>query len=55
MLPSSCICVARKGDLFVWKASNTDNAPVMKTVWEHGSTESLTKVAACLSASVSAL
>ena len=51
---SSCICVARRGDLFVWRASNTDNASV-KTVGEHDSNESLTKVAACLSASVSAL
>jgi len=40
--------------LFVWRASNTDNASMM-TVGEHGSKESLTKVAACLSASVSAL
>ena len=55
MLPSSCICVARRGDLFVWRASNSDNASVMKTVGEHGSKESLTKIAACLSASVSAL
>ena len=55
VLPSSCICVARRGDFFVWKASNTDNASVRKTVGEHGSKESLTKVAACLSASVSAL
>ena len=55
MLPSSCICVARRGDLFVWRASNTDNAIVRKTVGEHGSSESLTKIAACLSASVSAL
>ena len=54
MLPSSCICIARRGDLFVWRASNTDNATVM-TVGELGSKESLTKVAACLSASVSAL
>ena len=55
MLLSSCICVARRGDLFVWRASNTDNASVRKTVEEHGSKESLTKVAACLRASVSAL
>ena len=56
MLPSSCICVARRGDLFVWRASNTDNASVRKTVvGEHGSKESLTKIAACLSASVYAL
>jgi len=41
--------------LFVWRASNTDNVSVRKTVGEHGSKESLTKVAACLSASVSAL
>ena len=34
---------------------NTDNALVRKTVVEHGSKESLTKIAACLSASVSAL
>ena len=34
---------------------NTDNALVRKTVGEHGSKESLTKIAACLSASVSAL
>ena len=52
VLPSSCICVARREDLFVWRASNTDNASVRKTV---GSKESLTKIAACLSASVSAL
>jgi len=39
--------------LFVWRASNTDNASV--TVGEHGFKESLTKVAACLSAPVSAL
>jgi len=32
VLPSSCICVARRGDLFVWRASNTDNASVRKTV-----------------------
>ena len=51
VLPSSCICVARRGDLFVWRAPNTDNASVRKT----GSKESLTKIAACLSASVSAL
>ena len=31
VLPSSCICVARRGDLFVWRASNTDNASVRKT------------------------
>ena len=55
VLQSSCICVARRGDLFVWRASNTDNASTRKTVGEHGSKESLTKVAACLSASVSAL
>ena len=55
MLQSSCICVARRGYLFVWRASNTDNASVRKTVGEHGSKESLTKIAACLSASVSAL
>ena len=55
MLPSSCICVARTGDLFVWRASNTDNASVRKTVGEHGSNKSLTKVDACLSGSVSAL
>ena len=53
MLPSSCICVARRGDLFVWRASNTDNASVRKTVGEHGSKESLTKVVTCLIASVS--
>ena len=40
--------------MFVWRASDTDNASVRKTVGEHGSKESLTKVAACLSASVSA-
>ena len=55
VLPSSCICVARRGDLFVWRASYTDNASMRKTVREHGSEESLTKVVACLSASVSAL
>ena len=55
VLQSSCICVARRGDLFVWRASDTDNASVRKTVQEHGSKESLTKIAACLSASVSAL
>ena len=55
MLQSSCICVAMKGDLFVWRASYTDNASVRKTVGEHDSKESLTKIAACLSASVSAL
>ena len=54
VLPSSCICVARMEDLFVWRASDTDNASVRKTVVGHGSKESLTKVAACLSASVSA-
>ena len=54
-VPSSCICVARRGDLFVWRASNTDNASVRKTVGEYGSKGSLTKVAACLSASVFAL
>ena len=32
VLPSYCICVARRGDLFVWRASNTDNASVRKTV-----------------------
>ena len=52
---TSCICVARRGDLFVWRASNTDNASVRKTVGEHGSKESLTKIDACLGASVSAL
>ena len=51
MLQSSCICIARRGDLFVWRASNTDNASVRKTVGEHGSKESLTKIDACLSAS----
>ena len=55
MLPRSCICVARRGDLFVWRAFNTDNASVMKTVGEHDSKESLTKIAACVSAVVSAL
>ena len=50
-----CICVARRGDLFVWRVSNTDNASVRKTAREHASNESLTKVAACVSASVSAL
>ena len=51
-----CMCcrvlafVSWRGDLFVWRASNTDNASVRKTVGEHGSKESLTKVAACLSA-----
>ena len=55
MLQSSYICVARRGDLFVWRASNTNNASVRKTVGEHGSKESLTKTAACSSASVSAL
>jgi len=54
-LENQCICVARRRDLFVWRASNTDNASVRKAVWEHGSKESLTKIAACLSASVSAL
>ena len=54
-MPRFCICVARRGDLFVWRASNTDNASVRKTVGEHGSKESLTNVAACLSASVSSL
>ena len=39
---SACVaeflqCVARRGDLFVWRASNTDNASVRKTVVEHGS------------------
>ena len=55
MLPSSCICVTKKGDLFLWRVSNTDNASVRKTVGEHGSKESLTTIAACLSASVSVL
>ena len=55
VLQSSCICVARRGDLFIWRASNTDKASVKKTVGEHGSKESLTKIASCLSASVSAL
>ena len=55
VLQSSCICVARRGDLFVWRASNTDNASVRKNVGEHGSKESLTKIAAYLSASVSAI
>ena len=41
--------------MFVWRDSNTDNASVRKTVEEHGSKESVTKIAACLSASVSAL
>ena len=41
-MQSSCICVARRGDLFVWRASNTDNASMRKTVGEHGSKESLT-------------
>ena len=40
VLPSSCICVARRGDLFIWRASNTDNASVRKTVGEHGSKDS---------------
>ena len=35
--------------------SNTDTASVRKTDGEHGSKESLTKIDACLSASVSAL
>ena len=52
---SSCICVARRGDLFVWRASNTDKASVRRTVGEYGPNESLTKIAVCLSASVSAL
>ena len=34
---------------------NTDNASVRKTVGEHGSKESLTKIAACVRASVSVL
>ena len=51
----SCIYVARRGDLFVWRASNTDNPSVRKTVGEHDSKESLNKIDACLSASVSAL
>ena len=55
VLPSSCICVARREDLFVWRASNIDNASVRKNVGEHGYKESLTKIVACLSASVSAL
>ena len=55
VLSSSCICVARRGDLFVWRASNTDIVSLRKTVGEHGSKESLTKIAVCLSASVSAL
>ena len=55
MLSSSCICIARRGDLFVWRASNTDIVSLRKTVGEHGSKESLTKIAVCLSASVSAL
>ena len=55
MLQSSCICVVRRGDLFVWRASNTDNASVRKTDGEHGTKESLTKIAAWLSPSVSAL
>ena len=55
VLQSSCICVARRGDLFVWRASNTDKASVRKTVGEYGPNESLTKIAVCLSASVSAL
>ena len=38
-----------------WRTSNTDNASVRKTVGEHGSKESLTKFAACLSASGTAL
>jgi len=54
-LENECICVARRRDLFVWRASYTDNASVRKAVGEHGSKESLTKIAACLSASVSAL
>ena len=52
-MQSSCICVTRRGDLFVWRASNTENASVRKTVGEHGSRESFTEAAACLSASVS--
>ena len=55
VLQRSCICVARRGDLFVWRASNSDNASVRKTDGEHVSNESLTKIAACLSAFVSAL
>ena len=43
------------GDLFVWRASYTDNASVRTTVGGHVSKESLTKIAACLNASVSAL
>ena len=41
--------------LFGDRASNTENASVRTTVGEHGSKESLTKIVACLSASVSAL
>ena len=41
--------------MFLWRVSNTDNASVRKTVGEHGSKESLTTIAACLSASVSVL
>jgi len=41
--------------LFGELRTNTDNASVRKTVGEHGTKESLTKAAACLSASVSAL
>ena len=52
---SSCICVARRGYLFIWRASNTDNASVRKTVGEHDSKESLTKIAASLNASMYAL
>ena len=28
LLCMCCSCVARRGDLFVWRASNTDNASV---------------------------
>ena len=45
LLCMCCSCVARRGDLFVWRASNTDNASVRKTVRGHGSQESLTKIA----------
>ena len=35
-----CRVLERRGDLFVRRASNTDTAPVRKTVGEHGSKES---------------
>ena len=47
--------VLRGEETCLFGASNTDNVSVRKTVGEHGSKESLTKITACLSASVSAL